>query len=69
MRRFSKKPRVVTDIDGPFYKNGELSRREQPDELRDRIYAVMLERSKENNCEYIRYLKKTEGKGEKKQDD
>ncbi|MBO5879206.1 MAG: hypothetical protein J6Q68_01470 [Clostridia bacterium] len=68
-RRFSKKPRVVTYIDGPFYKNSELSRREQPDELRDRIYAVMLERAGESTCEYIRYVKKNEEKGEESQDD
>lgn len=59
-RRFGRRPRTVTYLDGPFYPDGTLSRRQQAQELRDRIHAVMVERSRESDCEYIRYVKKEE---------
>ena len=59
-RRFGKKPRTVTYLDGPFYPNADLPARERAKELRDRIYEAMLRRSKESDCEYIRYVKKEE---------
>lgn len=60
-RRFSKTPQIVTYIDGPFYPNPELSPKEQRTELRDKMYAVMCERAKNNNIEVIKYVKKGEG--------
>ncbi len=54
----SKKPKAVSYIDGPFYPNMELHPRERAKDLRDRIYNAMLERSKESDCEYIKYIKK-----------
>ena len=59
-RRFSRKPRTVTYLDGPFYPDQSLSPRARVQDLRDRIHATMVERSKESDCEYIRYLKKEE---------
>jgi 1-acyl-sn-glycerol-3-phosphate acyltransferase len=40
-RRFSKKPRLVTYIDGPFFVNEEIPPRERKKELRDRVYNAM----------------------------
>lgn len=57
-RRFSKKPRAVSYIDGPFYPSRDLSMREARERLRDEIYETMLERSKLSCVEYVRYLKK-----------
>ena len=56
-RRFSKKPRATVYIDGPFYADETLPKREQSRDLHDRVYACMKERSKESNCQYIRYEK------------
>lgn len=57
-RRFGRKPRTVTYLDGPFYPDESLSPREQARDLRDRIHAAMVMRSRESDCEYIRYVKK-----------
>lgn len=50
--------RVVTYIDGPFYPNQDLSPREAQEELRNKVYEKMCERSKNSNFEKIKYIKK-----------
>ena len=55
------KPRIVTYIDGPFYPDESLSIKARAQKLRDEIYKIMVERSKESDCVYICYLPK-EGK-------
>ncbi len=57
-RKFSKKPKVITYIDGPFYPNKELPLKEQEQDLRDRVYEAMKLRSELNTYEYIKYEKK-----------
>lgn len=57
-RKFSKKPRVVVYIDGPFYPDYNLSQTEQKEKLRNEIYDKMVEKSKYSNFEYHTYLKK-----------
>lgn len=57
-RKFSKKPKVVTYVDGPFYPNRELSAKDQREDLRNRIYEVMCRRAENNNMELIKYVKK-----------
>lgn len=53
------KVKIVSYIDGPFFVNKELSfKKEQQKDLRDRIYNKMVERSKNSNVEYIKYVKK-----------
>ena len=59
-RKSNPRPRAVTYVDGPFYPNMNLPPRERAKELRDRLYAQMVERSKESDCEYIRYVKESE---------
>lgn len=59
-RRFGKKPRTVTYLDGPFYPDHSLPPRRRAQALRDTIYETMVKRSKESDCEYIRYVKKEE---------
>lgn len=59
-RRFGRKPRAVTYLDGPFFPDPALSPKARAQALRDQIYNTMLERSKENNCEYICYIKREE---------
>ena len=52
------KIKIVTYIDGPFYANKELSIKEQKQDLRNKVYNQMVERSKNSNVEYIKYVKK-----------
>ncbi len=59
-RKRSNKFKIVTYIDGPFYKNENLSLALQREDLRNRVYEAMVERSKLNNVELIKYLKKEE---------
>lgn len=57
-RHFSKKPKIVTYIDGPFYPDPSLPVRQQKKDLRDRIYATMCERAKLSTVVMIEYRKK-----------
>lgn len=57
-RKFSKKAKIITYVDGPFYPNNNLSNKEKEKDLRDQVYNAMVERSKKNNIEIIKYLKK-----------
>ena len=52
-----EKIKIVTYIDGPFYPNNELPKKEAQKELRDKIYNQMVERSKNSNVEHIKYIK------------
>ena len=56
-----EKAKIVTYIDGPFFANKELSAKEQKQDLRNRVYETMCERSKNSNIEIIKYLKGTIG--------
>lgn len=57
-RRFSKKPRIVTYVDGPFFPDETLSSREQKTDLRNRIYETMCCRAEASDVTWIRYEKK-----------
>ncbi len=52
------KVKIVTYIDGPFFADKELNKKMAQKNLRDKIYNCMVERSKNSNIEYIKYLKK-----------
>lgn len=63
-RRQGRKERadLLTYIDGPFYPDRSLPPRERRQELRDRVYHCMTERSRESDYEFIRYRRAgTEG--------
>ena len=53
-----KKPKIVIYVDGPFYPNKELDLKTQQEDLRDRIYNCMLERSKNSSFKYYDYIKR-----------
>ena len=53
----SKKPKIITYIDGPFFKDDSLNKKMQKQKLRDTVYECMLKRSKNSNFEYIKYIK------------
>ena len=56
--RLKEKVQIVTYVDGPFYPNKELSLKEAQEDLRNRVYETMCERSKNSNIEIIEYKKK-----------
>ena len=57
-RRYSKKPRTVTYIDGPFYPDMELTPVQRRKKLRDEVYARMCELAEHSDVEVIRYIRK-----------
>lgn len=52
------KVKIVTYIDGPFFPDESLNVQDRKNDLRNRIYECMVERSKNSNIEYIKYRKK-----------
>lgn len=62
-RRVSKKPKVVTYIDGPFFPDMELDPKSRRKKLRDEVYNRMTELAQNSDCEYIRYIRKEEDNG------
>ena len=59
-RPFSKTPKIVTYVDGPFFADESLSKKEKQLDLRNRVYNKMCERSKMNNVEIIKYIKESD---------
>ena len=58
-RKFSKRPKMITYIDGPFYPDSNLSGKACEQDLRDRVYNKMVERAKLSTYEYkYHYIKK-----------
>lgn len=57
-RKHTKRPRMVTYVDGPFYPDASLPAKEQKQVLRDQIYAQMKKRALCSNVEVIRYVKR-----------
>lgn len=53
----SGKVDIVTYIDGPFFPDSSLKPKERQQELRDRVYQCMVERSRESDYEVIAYRK------------
>ena len=58
-RKHGKKPRITMYVDGPFFPDESLSKKEQQNQLRDQIEGCMRERSKRSSYEYIRYEKES----------
>jgi len=56
------KIKIVTYIDGPFFANSSLNKKEQQKDLRNQIYNCMVERSKNSNIEHIKYIKNSQQK-------
>lgn len=52
------KVKIVSYIDGPFFPDEGLNIKEQQENLRNKVYDVMVERSKNSNIEVIKYEKK-----------
>ena len=59
-RRFRKRPKMITYIDGPFFAEGEGGVREKMKALRDQVFARMTELAENSDVEVIKYVKKTD---------
>lgn len=55
--RFSKRPRIVTYVDGPFFPDETLGRKLAVKKLRDEVHAKMTERSLMSDVEIIKYVR------------
>ena len=62
-RRFGKKPRMVTYVEGPFFPDPGLSPREQKKQLRDTVYEHMVQSARHSNVEMVKYIRKEEKDG------
>ncbi len=62
-RRFSKKPKIVTYVDGPFFPDEALGVRERKKDLRDRVYDCMCRRAEKSDAVLIEYIKKENADG------
>ena len=51
------KIKIVSYIDGPFFADDNLNKKEKQKDLRDKVYNTMVERSKNSNIEHIKYIK------------
>ena len=51
------KVKMVVYVDGPFYPDKNLNKKEAQEKLRNQIYEAMCKRSKNNNVEVIKYEK------------
>ena len=57
-RKLSKKPKIITYVDGPFYPDINLTDTEAAKQLRQIAYNTMCERTRLNSTyEYIKYIK------------
>ena len=52
-----KKPKVVIYIDGPFYPDKNLTKKEQISNLHCKIYNNLVSNSQHSNQDYIKYVK------------
>ena len=60
-RFWNKKPFATIYIDGPFYPDKTLNKKEATEKLRDEVYTAMTARANvPDNYEYIKYIKKEE---------
>lgn len=58
-RKHRKTPGITVYIDGPFFPDEDLKKRERIKALRDAVYGKMCERSRLSDCEYIKYVKRS----------
>lgn len=59
------RPRIVMYVDGPFFADEKLNMKEKMEDLKKKVCNAMNERAKENELEFIKYVKKKEGEYDK----
>ena len=53
-----KKPRHEIYIDGPFFPDNEIPKREAREKLKNEIYSIMKQRASLSDAEYVKYVKR-----------
>lgn len=53
----SKTPQIVTYVDGPFFPDENLDKKQKRADLRQRVLDTMIKRSQNSNIELIKYVK------------
>ena len=56
-RKEGKKPKITIFVDGPFFVDEKLNKKENQEKLHSCVYNKMQERSANSNYEYIEYKK------------
>ena len=59
-KKHGKKPKVEIFVDGPFYTNRNLPAKDAQIALRDVVYNKLKERAELSNCEFVKYVKRSE---------
>ena len=57
LKKQGKKPKVEIYVDGPFYPNYTINKKEAQKNLRNIVYLQMNERCKMSNYEYLKYFR------------
>ena len=57
-KKMGRTPKITTYVDGPFFADDTKSVRENEKELCEKVYNIMVERSKNSTYEAIKYIKK-----------
>ncbi len=57
-QKWGKTPKMTTYIDGPFYPDDNLKEKDRIQDLRNKVYDTMVERSKLSNYSVHTYIKK-----------
>lgn len=55
--RFRRRPRLIIYIDGPFYPDRALPKKDQQEKLRQEIFNQLSKRAKMSNYSYVKYQK------------
>ena len=62
-----RKTKMISYIDGPFFPDKTLNKKQAQEKIRDEVYLNMVKRSELNNIEKIKYVKIKENKSTSKQ--
>lgn len=54
-RKLSKKPKMISYVDGPFYPDKSLSYTARAGKLCTEVYECMCHRAENSDCEYVEY--------------
>ncbi|MDE6546989.1 MAG: 1-acyl-sn-glycerol-3-phosphate acyltransferase, partial [Lactobacillus sp.] len=60
-RKFSKRPKITVYIDGPFFPDPSLPKKQQQKKLHDQVFQQLKDRSKLSDYSYYQYQQRKIG--------
>ena len=60
-RKFGKHPKITVYIDGPFFPDSTLTKKQQQKKLHDQVFEQLKKRAKLSNYQYYQYQKRKNG--------